>query len=290
MPRIHPQRGSIELWLPLLFLGLVTLSVVLVPMLIPMDPDAQNLANRLKTPSLAQPFGTDHLGRDIFSRVVHGGRFSLAIATIATLATFALGVSLGLLSATKGGWIDEFLTRTNDMLLALPEIVVALLVIAIMGPGFASMIVAVTIMGWTPTARLVRSLGFETLAKDYVEVARHLGCSKWFIIRHHVIPALAGPVMAQTALRFGLLLVGLGALSYLGVGVQPPQSDWGSMLADAQPYAARAPWGILAPGAAIFLVTLCITLVGNAITHRTGRRDLLLIEAKSPGTEVSHVL
>lgn len=289
MRRGHARRCNLGLWLPLLFLTLATLSVVLIPILVPMDPDAQSLANRLESPSLANPFGTDHLGRDIFSRVVHGGRFSLAIAAIATITTFAIGVFLGLLSAMKGGWVDEFLTRTNDMLLSLPEIVVALLVIAIMGPGFASMIVAVTIMGWTPTARLVRSLGFEILSKDYVEVARHLGCSKWFIIRHHVIPGLASPVIAQTALRFGLLLVGLGALSYLGVGVQPPQSDWGSMLADAQPYAARAPWGLLAPGAAIFLVTLSITLVGNAITHRTGRRDLLLIEANSPDKEASHV-
>ncbi|MET0871776.1 MAG: ABC transporter permease [Paeniglutamicibacter terrestris] len=260
---------------PALVLLLVLVLTVLAPWVAPSDPNAQDLAQRLQSPSWGHLLGTDSLGRDILSRVLHGGRFSLSVALLTTLFSLSVGTVLGLLSALRGGWLDEFFMRANDLLLALPEIVVALLVIAIMGPGFSSMVFAVGVVSWTPTARLVRSLAVQVLSTGYVEASRHVGSSRWFILRHHVLPFLAGPVLAQTALRFGLLLVLLGSLSYLGIGVQPPQSDWGSMLAEAQPHAIRSPWSLIAPGAAIFMVSFCVTLVGNRLTQWFNGHDVL---------------
>jgi len=263
----------------------VLLATLLAPWISPYDPDAQSLAQRLQAPSWTHWLGTDSLGRDTFSRVLHGGRFSLSVALITTLFSLLVGTVLGLLSALCGGWLDELFLRANDLLLALPEIVVALLIIAVMGPGFSTMVLSVGVVAWTPTARLVRSLAAQALSTHHVEASKHAGASRWFILRHHVLPFTAGPVLAQAALRFGLLLVLLGSLSYLGIGVQPPQSDWGSMLAEAQPHAIRAPWGIIAPGAAIFLVSFCVTLLGNRITHSLNGQDVLASETKADAND-----
>lgn len=248
-------------------LALIVLAVAVAPWLTPYPPDQQNLAVRLAQPGPAHWLGTDHLGRDTLSRLLDGGRFSLLVAALATLLTGCLGLTIGVLSARRRGWLDEFLTRTNDVLLALPEMVVALFVVAAMGTGFTSLLVALTVTGWTPFARLARTLAYDVSARGFVDAARVVGCPPSFIIFRHILPHLAAPMLGQATLRFGQLLISVGALSYLGLGVQPPQSDWGSMLASAQPYAERAPWGIIAPGLAIFTVALCVTLIGQRATR-----------------------
>lgn len=266
---------------PAFFLLIVVILTVAAPWISPYDPESQNLLNRLQGPSLAHLLGTDSLGRDTLTRVLHGGQFSLSVALITTLFSLLVGTVLGLLSAVRGGWLDELFLRVNDLLLALPEIVIALLIIAVMGPGFFTMVLSVGVVAWTPTARLVRSMAAQALSTHHVEASKHVGASRWFILRHHVLPFVAGPVLAQAALRFGLLLVLLGSLSYLGIGVQPPQSDWGSMLAEAQPHATRSQWGLIAPGAAIFLVSFGVTLLGNRITQVLGGEDVLVTETKA---------
>jgi len=266
---------------PAFILLAIVIVTIAAPWISPYDPDAQSLADRLQGPSALHLLGTDALGRDTLSRVLHGGQFSLSVALITTLFSLLVGTVLGLISALRGGWLDEIFLRVNDLLLALPEIVIALLIIAVMGPGFLTMVLSVGVVAWTPTARLVRSMAAQALSTHHVEASKHVGASRWFILRHHVLPFVAGPVLAQAALRFGLLLVLLGSLSYLGIGVQPPQSDWGSMLSDAQPHAIRSPWGLIAPGAAIFLVSFCVTLLGNRITHVLGGEDVLDTETKA---------
>lgn len=258
---------------------------LLAPWISPYNPDSQDLAQRLQSPSWQHLLGTDHLGRDTFSRIIYGGRFSLAVALGTTLFSLFLGTVLGLLSALRRGWVDELFLRFNDMLLALPEIVVALLVIAMFGPGSLSMILAVGLVAWTPTARLVRAMAVQVLSTGYVEASRHVGAGQWFIIRRHVLRVLIAPVLAQTALRFGLLLVLLGSLSYLGIGVQPPQSDWGSMLAEAQPYATVSPWGLIAPGGAIFSVSLSVTLIAHRLSRSQDQGDVLDTEVAISGKQ-----
>lgn len=248
-------------------LALVVLAVAAAPWVTPYPPDEQNLVARLAPPTADHWFGTDHLGRDTLSRLLDGGRFSMLMAALATLLTGLLGTAIGVISARRRGWLDEFFTRTNDVLLALPEMVVALFIVAAMGTGFAPLLVALTVTGWTPFARLARTLAYDVSARGFVEAARVVGCPPSFIIFRHILPHLAAPMLGQATLRFGQLLISVGALSYLGLGVQPPQSDWGSMLAAAQPYADRAPLGIIAPGLAIFTVALCVTLIGQRAAH-----------------------
>ena len=259
-------------------LALVIAAVAAAPWLTPFPPDDQNLAARLASPSASHWLGTDHLGRDTLSRLLDGGRFSLVVAAVATVLTGLVGLVIGVLSARRKGWLDEFFTRTNDVLLALPEMVVALFIVAAMGTGFSSLLVALTVTGWTPFARLARTLAYDVSARGFVEAARVVGCSPSFIIFRHLLPHLAAPMLGQATLRFGQLLISVGALSYLGLGVQPPQSDWGSMVAAAQPYAERAPWGIIAPGLAIFLVALCVTLIGQRASRRAADPVDVLVE------------
>ncbi|MEX5307277.1 ABC transporter permease [Kocuria sp. CPCC 205258] len=262
-------------WAAAALLALIVLSVVLSPWIAPYPPAAQDLTARLAPPGPAHWLGTDHLGRDTLSRLLDGGRFSLVTAAVATVLTAAIGTGIGVLSARRRGWVDELLTRTNDVLLALPEMVVALFLVAVLGPGPLSLLLALTVTGWTPFARLARALAYDVSARGFVEAARVLGCSPSFIVLRHILPHLSGPLLGQAALRFGQFLITVGALSYLGLGVQPPQSDWGAMLAAAQPYAVRAPVTILAPGLVVFTVALCVTLIGQRLAHMSSTRMLL---------------
>lgn len=244
-------------------LALIVLAVLLAPWISPYPPAQQNLTERLAPPSPEHWLGTDNLGRDTLSRILEGGQFSMSVAALATLLTCLLGVTIGIISARRRGWVDEFLTRTNDVLLALPEMVVALFIVAALGTGFGPLLLALTVTGWTPFARLARTLAYDISARGFVDAARVVGCPPSFIVFRHVLPHLSAPILGQATLRFGHLLISVGALSYLGLGVQPPQSDWGSMLAAAQPFADRAPTGIIAPGLVIFTVALCVTLIGQ---------------------------
>jgi peptide/nickel transport system permease protein len=262
-------------WAAAAVLALIVLSVAVSPWIAPYPPAAQDLTARLAPPGPAHWLGTDHLGRDTLSRLLDGGRFSLVTAAVATVLTAVIGTGIGVLSARRRGWVDELLTRTNDVLLALPEMVVALFLVAVLGPGPLSLLLALTVTGWTPFARLARALAYDVSARGFVEAARVLGCSPSFIVLRHILPHLSGPLLGQAALRFGQFLITVGALSYLGLGVQPPQSDWGAMLAAAQPYAVRAPVTILAPGLVVFTVALCVTLIGQRLAHMSSTRMLL---------------
>ncbi|MDR6989128.1 peptide/nickel transport system permease protein [Paenarthrobacter nitroguajacolicus] len=267
MPKL---RAS--LWVAATALGLITVVVILAPWIVPFQPDAQNLSARLQPPGTVHWLGTDHLGRDVLSRIMDGGQFSLTIAALATVTTAVIGTAVGILSARRRGWVDELFTRTNDVLLALPEMVIALFLVAALGTGYHSLLLALIVTGWTPFARLARALALDVSARGFVEAAHVLRCSPAFIVRRHILPHLAGPLLGQATLRFGQFLITVGALSYLGLGVQPPQSDWGSMLAAAQPYAARAPMTILAPGLVIFAVALSVTLIGQHLLRTSAQR------------------
>lgn len=148
----------------------------------------------------------------------------------------------------------------------MPEIVIALLLVAIFGPGYLTLLLALALAGWAPFARLTWSLTEELNTKEFIEAAESLGCSRTFIVMRHVVPNIIAPVAAMAMLRFGYLLITVGTLSYLGLGVQPPDSDWGSMLADGQPQMLRAPWLVIAPGAAIFITALSVTFLGQRLS------------------------
>lgn len=258
-------------------LVLILVILVLTPWIAPHDPASQDLANRLTGPSAQHWLGTDHLGRDVLSRLMWGGRFSVTIAAITLVLSAVIGSIIGAVAARRGGWLDEMVMRTVDVLICFPDVVVALFLIALFGPGYGTLIAALTVTGWTPFARLMRGLAMEINSKDYIEAAEILGSPKMFIVFRHLIPNALRPVLAMGFLRFGHKLITVGALSYLGLGVQPPDSDWGAMLLDAQPYMERLPSLGIIPGAAIFVTALSVTMIGQGM-------DLKKIRRKRPGT------
>lgn len=250
----------------------VVLLLILTPWIAPYDPAAQDLMNRLALPSAEHWLGTDHLGRDLLSRLLYGGRFSVTIAGITLLLSAVIGTLVGALCARIGAAVDEVVMRAVDVLLSFPEVIVALFLIAILGPGLGTLILALTIGGWTPFARMARGLAFELSAKDFVAAAEILGCSRSFILLRHIIPNALRPITAMGFLRFGHKLITVGGLSYLGLGVQPPFSDWGAMLADARPYAERLPILVIVPGIAIMVTALSVTMVGQGLQISADRR------------------
>lgn len=272
--------------------GVVLLTSILVvlaltPWISPHDPAAQDLGNRLAGPSAGHWFGTDHLGRDVLSRLMWGGRFSVTIAAITLVICAVTGSVIGALAARRGGWVDELVMRSVDMLICFPDVVIALFLIALFGTGYGTLVAALTITGWTPFARLMRGLALEINSKDYVEAAEILGSPKAYIVFRHVIPNASRPVVAMGFLRFGHKLITVGALSYLGLGVQPPDSDWGAMLLDAQPYMERAPSLGVLPGAAIFVTALSVTMIGQGLDIKKRRKrasEPTSIPVPTPGT------
>ncbi|MER7786782.1 ABC transporter permease [Streptomyces sp. NPDC097640] len=253
-------------------LALVLIVLLLTPWIAPYDPAHQDLGRRLAGPGAHHLLGTDQLGRDILSRLMYGGRFSVSIAAVTLLLSAVIGTVIGAFSARRGGVVDEVVMRTTDLLISIPDVIVALFLIAAFGTGYGMLIAALTLVGWTPFARLMRGLALEINSREYIEAAEALGCSKAFIIFRHVIPNALRPVLSLGFLRFGHKLITVGGLSYLGLGVQPPDSDWGAMLLDAQPYMERLPLLVIAPGAAIFVTALSVTLIGHGMELKRKRR------------------
>ncbi len=244
---------------------LILAVLAFAPWIAPHDPAAQNLVMRLSPASSEHWLGTDQLGRDTFSRLLHGGRFSVSVAAAIIAISAVVGTILGVVSARVGGLVDEVTMRAVDLLIAFPDVLVALFMIAIIGPGHVALISALTLVAWTPFARMARSLTLEINSRDYMRAAEVLGCKRSFIVFRHVIPNAYRPIAAITFLRFGHKLITVGALSFLGLGVQPPDSDWGAMLADALRFVERAPLLAFAPGFAIFLTALSVTLIGQGL-------------------------
>ena len=256
--------------LPLACLVVIGLVALFAPIISPYDPNDQELTARLQTPSTAHPFGTDHVGRDVLSRVVTGSRFSLAITSVAVLISGVLGTIIGAFSGRIGGVLDEVTMRVVDVVLVFPELVVAFALASMLKPSFGTIVLAVTIFAWTPYARLARAVTLEVNTREFMEAAVALGSPPMFVLRKHVLPNIMGPILAIGFLRFGQMLITIAGLSYLGVGAQPPTPDWGAMLWEAQPYMRRVPSLTLIPGAAIFITALSVTLLGQRlISHRT---------------------
>lgn len=275
---LHGMRGAASRhWtfkVGALLLLFIVVVLLLTPWIAPYDPAAQDLTNRLAGPSSEHWLGTDHLGRDVLSRLMWGGRFSMTIAAITLVICAVMGAVIGALAARRGGWLDELVMRTVDVLICFPDVIIALFLISLLGTGYGTLILALTITGWTPFARLMRGLALEINSKDFVEAADILGLPKYYIVFRHVMPNALRPVLAMAFLRFGHKLITVGGLSYLGLGVQPPDSDWGAMLLDAQPYMERAPWLGLLPGAAIFVAALSVTMIGQGLDLKRSKRKI----------------
>jgi peptide/nickel transport system permease protein len=246
-------------------LAVLCAAVLAAPWLAPYDPDAVDPAAALQAPSTLHWMGTDNFGRDVFSRVVHGGRISLLMGLVAVTIGAALGVSLGLLAGFFGGWTDGVLSWGAEVLLAFPGILLALVVVTVLGMGLFNAMVAVGI-GFIPSfLRVTRGSVLSARAAEYVAAARTVGVPTPRLLLRHILPNIGRPLLVLATIGAGGAILEGAALSFLGLGVQPPTAEWGAMLAAGQPYLRSAWWIALFPGLGIFLAVLAINLIGDGL-------------------------
>lgn len=235
----------------------------------PHDPLAQDLAHRLEAPSATHWLGTDDFGRDVLSRVLHGSRVSLRLGLVAVAVALLVGGTIGLLSGYYGGWVDLIAMRVMDLMLAFPSILMAIVVVAILGPSLTNAMIAVGIMAVPQYARIVRASVLSVRGLEYVQASRALGAADPRILARAILPNIAGPIIVTASLGLATAILDAAGLSFLGLGAQPPIPEWGSMLSQGRELVLVAPWVLTAPGVAVFLAVLGFNLVGDAL------RDLL---------------
>jgi peptide/nickel transport system permease protein len=258
-----------------LFLTAVAVGL-LAPWLAHTDPvmDA-NLMNAEEPPGREFWFGTDAQGRDIYSRVVHGARISLTVGIFAQLINTIIGTALGLSAGYWGGWWDDFVTALTNVLLAIPSLIFALAIMAILGPGLTSLLIALGLTNWSFTCRLARASALSLKSLGYVQAAKVLGYSDIRIMLTQVLPNMLGPLIVIGTLGMGGTILAEAALSFLGLGIRPPYPSWGSMLSEARDQITTAPWLSVFPGLAIFFTVLGLNLLGD------GLRDILDPQSRS---------
>jgi len=238
---------------------------VLAPFIAPNDPLAQNLANRLLTPNSEYPLGTDNLGRCLLSRLIYGASVSMQISIMVVGITAITGVSLGLIAGYQGGLIDEMIMRGVDILLAFPGIILALVIAGILGPSLYNVMLALALVGWTSYARVVRGSVLSVKEKEFVEGAKALGLNDLGIMFRHVLPNVMAPVIVMATLGMAHVILAAAALSFLGLGAQPPAPEWGSMLNDGRAFMRTAPHLTIFPGLAIMITVLAFNFLGDGL-------------------------
>jgi len=249
--------------------GLVVAAAVFAPTVAPHSPIDQSFRDQLLAPSPGHLFGTDEFGRDIFSRVVYGARIALVVGIISDGIATALGVLIGVLSGYFGRRVDAVLMRIVDILLAFPYLLLAMIVVAILGPSLINAMVAIGIVYTPQFARVVRGAVLQVREEEFVEAARAVGAGPMRILAQHVLPNIVSPIIVMATLTVGFMIVETAGLSFLGLGASPPTPEWGSMLATGRSYMLTAPWIATFPGLAILVTVIGFNLIGD------GLRDLL---------------
>jgi peptide/nickel transport system permease protein len=245
---------------------LIAVAVALAaPLLAPHDPLRQNLGNTLASPGRTHPLGTDNVGRDVLSRVIWGTRISLVAGFVSVAIATLAGSLIGLLAGYRGGRADGLAMRLMDAVLSFPPLVLALALGAVLGANLAGVLIALGVV-YTPTfARLMRGQVLTIRSREYIEAARALGASGGAIVWRHVLPNAATPIVVQASLSVAFAILAEASLSFLGLGVQPPEASWGSMINAGRGYLRQAPWVVFGPGAALFVTVLGLNFLGDAV-------------------------
>jgi len=271
MPR-SPAQLAIRRFLhrPVAVAGLIVivlfiLVAIFAPLISPYDPITTSWTAIRKAPSALHLMGTDEDGRDVLSRVIFGSRASLLAGVVAVLIAASIGVPTGLLAGFAGGWIDALLSRLIDALLACPFLILAIALAAFLGPDLTNAMIAIGVSTAPRFMRVARAATLDASSNDYVEAARAIGNPGWRVAVRHILPNIVPPVLVQATLAIATAIIAEASLSFLGLGQQPPDPSWGSMLNSAQRFLSQAPWLAVFPGLAIFLVVLSFNLVGDGL-------------------------
>lgn len=244
---------------------LVVLGALFAPQISPFDPIKPDFTAARQAPSADHILGTDDIGRDVLSRILFGARVSLLAALIPLSISISIGVPLGLFAGLLKGWTDDIIMRVLDALLAFPRIVLIIAIAGILGPSLINALIAIGVVGMAPLARLTRGLTLSASEEDYVLAARALGSSNWRIMMSHILPNITAAIVVTVSLDIGGIILAEATLSFLGLGIQPPNPSWGSMVAVGNRYIQTAPWISLVPGTAIFLTVMSINLLGDGL-------------------------
>jgi peptide/nickel transport system permease protein len=271
--------------------GLIPLAVVVIyvivalaaPLVAPHDPNQTNLASRLLPPfssagGVRYLLGTDDLGRDVLSRVIYGARVSLAVAAVAVILSGTGGVALGLIAGWRRGWLGVLIMRVADIALSVPFLLIAILVVAVLGPSLVNVVICLAMVRWPRYTRITYATVLETRERGFVRGVVALGAPGHWIVLRHILPEVAPLAVVVATLELGLMVIFEASLSFLGLGVQPPTASWGTMLAEGQQYVATAWWLATFPGLALFGLVLAVNMLGDTVrdrldpTRRVGRR------------------
>lgn len=248
-----------------LILLIYIITAVFAPYISKFDPIAQNLSERLQPPSWKHLLGTDYAGRDIFSRIIYGTRISLTIGFVSVSLALIFGTILGITSGYFGGWWDILIMRIIDIMLAFPTILLAIGIVAILGPKLENAMIAVGIVSIPQFARVVRATTLSIKEKDYINSAKALGVGEIRIIVRHILPNVLAPIIVQATLGIASAILEAAGLSFLGLGARPPIPEWGVMLSESRQYLRSAPWTVVFPGLAIMFLVLAFNLFGDAL-------------------------
>lgn len=252
----------------MIFFIIIIFVMVFGKIVTPYPPNVVNMGNRLKPPSVEHLLGTDNLGRDVFSRILAGAWTTIGIGIITLTLSLLIGVFIGLISGYVGGKVDWVIMRIVDAFTAFPEYIIAIVISGILGSGTYNLIIAIVAVKWVYYARIARSTVQVEKNKDYITVAKLNGLSTFAILRKHITPHVIGNVMALATMDMGKIILMISSLSFIGLGVQPPNPEWGSMLNEGRTFFQQAPHLMLAPGLAIMIVVLAANLFGDSISER----------------------
>lgn len=273
LPRIMRNFGVIG---SLALLGLFVMAALFASSLSPYDPMDQVLREGLSLPSPSHLLGQDKLGRDLFSRILHGARISLGIGVFSVLISLSIGLIVGALSGFFGGWLDEILMRLVDIFLAFPGMLLAIAFAAVLGPSLHNVVIAISLLGWTGYARMIRGQMLIVREEDYVVAAQAMGAGSARVIVRHLLPNILAPVIVEVTFGMAGAIVTEASLSFLGLGAQPPAPSWGAMLADGRSFLLLAPHLTVIPGLAMMSVVMALNVLGDAL------RDHLDVKGKRP--------
>ena len=243
----------------------VCLAGMLAPLIAPHDPTAVDIKSKLLGMSLAYPFGTDQLGRCVFSRLLYGIRTTVFLSLIAMVATIVIGTVLGMISGLFRGWVDELIMRICDIMLSFPSEVMILAIVGILGSGISNIVIANIIAKWAWYTRMIRSIVIQYVDKNYIKFAKVSGCSNLHIIRKHLIPGTIGEIVVLATLDTGWVILNISALSFLGLGVQAPTPEWGMMLSEAKNIMTIYPQQMLPAGLAILVIVAAFNFLGDSL-------------------------